>query len=311
MMRRWPSDKRALAPAVGAALLLLAGACKKPGSMTDNKLSSQRAAMTSKQICKLPPDLSTPTSMALTEQGSVWIADGTPRMLRCWPDGRVTSGPEVLLGGSRASVLFIAAHGADRLWLIVDDAARKGHAIDFSPERGIQEVLALPREPRQLGWIAAGGALWYLATDTSLYAFAGGQNIRLGEGRYNALAVSTTGRLAAVRDIAMDDVQVSGTEQVAWQRRRAGFGGQVAGFGPGDALVLLDRGAWRKGEAPPESRILLVAPDGAEAVFLSGPFVLSATNGHDLALLRRGASGELSVEVMALPGGAGDRPKGR
>lgn len=246
-----------------------------------------------------PIEASELRSLAVDAEGVLWMVSGEGTLLK-QARGQAAEKVEVSVGGTAAKLRAVAAGEKGRLWLVADGPAENAVAGVWLPGDSALSLLDLGVEPRMLAWARATKALWIVSTDTSLHMRAGGSMQALGDLRCNALATSADGRQVAFRLVGSDDIMTGGTAGGEISVAREAFGGELVGFAPDGALLLLELAPWTKGADAPASRLFTFAADGTERTVATGPIMAAAVHGTTVAFIESDGDGKLRARFEAL-----------
>ena len=249
------------------------------------------------QTWTLATDTPLPTSVALADDDSLWLANWSTSLLHLIPgETAVAVNPTE----NSADIVAISRGLNDSFWLIADDGQSRVGL--WRPGQTLSQVAQLTAEPRQIAWDSGQQVLWYVGTDLSLHSYSESKgDQQVDAGKYTGLVVSESGRHIAVRQSTTDDLLVAPTETLAWRRVRTQSAGGLVGFGPDDALFLLQEGLARKGEVPAGGgRLIAVPAEGKEQKITTGNIIYAYAQGSKLVLATREADGSMQVMLQSL-----------
>lgn len=249
----------------------------------------------------LPTDVGGVDALSLTQDGRVLVVSSAAELWQQSAGQPTALRIPVTIGGAKASVWDVMADSTSRLWVVAsgaDNTQLAGTLGAGQPE--LAKVDTGKREPRRLAWSAAGSALWFTATDTTLNTLHRGQVSTEKDVRFNTIVASPDGTRIVTRRIGDSAVlERAHGSSAEWTVRRRGFEGQVVAVANDGTLVLLELGLWRIGakKADP-GRLLLLSPAGHETVVRTGPIVRAAARANRLAIAEQGPKA-LTLEVLA------------
>jgi hypothetical protein len=249
----------------------------------------------------MPKNSEVPTSIAFTQDESLWVANWSDRLLQFTSQGTQSISIKLKAQERPSPVSYVAAGPENQVWVMLDDGI--GRVGLWSANQSEINPVSLAKEPRQIAWIKPLNALWYIATDLSLNAYVGSKDEALDSGKYSALAVSKNGDLVAVRQSRTDDILISSTSQsIKWKTIRSGFRGEIVGFGPDNSLLLLQVGLNSKSQENQfsDSKILSIHSDGTETTIESGQIIMAKVQGNKLATVWQKPSGDMVVKLSLI-----------
>jgi hypothetical protein len=249
----------------------------------------------------MPKNTEAPTSIAFTQDQSLWVANWSDRLLQFTSRGMQSIAIKLKAQDSPSKISYVAAGPENQVWVMLDDGI--GQVGLWSANQSEINPVSLAKEPRQIAWVKPLNALWYIATDLSLNAHVGDKDEVVDSGQYSALAASKAGDLVAVRQSRTDDILMSSTNQtIKWKTIRSGFRGEIVGFGPDNALLLLQVGLGSKtqGGQFSDSKILSIHSDGTEVTIESGQIIMAKVQGNKLATVWQESSGDMMVKLSTL-----------
>jgi hypothetical protein len=246
----------------------------------------------------IPQGSQIPTSIAVSEDSSVWIATWSQYLLHISPNSSKVTPLRVMNEDNTFEVPYVAVSEGNKLWVILDNGVSR--AATWYPTQARLEFTNLAKEPRSLAWIKSSNSLWYIATDLSLNIYAKGEEKNIDNGKYNALVVAEDGKMVAVRQSETDDVLIRSPEDSSWTKVRSNFGGEIVGFGKNNSLLLLEVGLVKKGSSLSDSRLLSIQKDGVENAIAVGSIIAARVQGNKLVTVRRTIKGDMTVEMITL-----------
>jgi hypothetical protein len=248
------------------------------------------------QTWTLAADTPIPTSVALADDDSLWLANWSTSLLHLIPrETAVTVNPTE----NSADIVAISRGPHGSFWLIADDGQSRVGL--WQPGQIMSQLTLLTAEPRQIAWDSGQQVLWYLGTDLSLHVYSKGkEDQQVDVGKYTGLVVSESGRHIAVRQSATEDLLVAPTETLAWRTVRTQFTGELAGFGPDGELFLLQPGLAKKGQMPDEGVLLAVSTERKEQKVTKDNIIYAYAQGSKLVLVTREANGRMKVTLQTL-----------
>ena len=239
-----------------------------------------------------------PTSIAMSEDGSLWIANWSEYLLHISPESNKITPVRVTTQDNPAEVAYVTDGLGSQLWLILD--ADVSRAATWYPNQSQLEFINLTKEPRFIAWIESSNALWYIATDLSLNIHVKEEEQTVDNGKYNALTVDEQGEMIAVRESVTDDVFIRANQDLKWTKVRSNFGGELVGFDSNDSLFILEVGLAKKDGHLSDSRLLSIQKDGDEKTIAVGSIIAAKIQGNKLVTVKRTMQGDMTVELKIL-----------
>ncbi len=228
----------------------------------------------------LPLELRAVASLAVGPDGVVWIVgmDGSLRQVTGSTVEKV-----VVPQASRVASVAVSSEGP---YVVYDDAGGVSHLARLTPQ---PTLLPTPVEPRAVASGASVAGVWFTSVDTSLRGPSGAPET----GRYNAVAVSPSGRYVAARGTPDDVLQVRATAlnggPAGWVSRGVLRGMLLGVDDRGHAFALELEPA--EPRAMPKGVVFQLDAAGKRTELRRGAFVAGAVGPKGLVLVEQTSSG--------------------